>query len=220
MLPFHALAGIALVGLSATLLVTACSNNKTEVPNDNITQVRQTEKEDMIKKGGYLMLSAGCHDCHTPKIMTAQGPIDDSTKWLAGHLAGTKLPPIDTKALQPGNWVLLSPDLTAFVGPWGISYPANLTPDSATGIGAWGEETFIRTLRTGKHLGQENGRPILPPMPWYNLAKMEEEDLKAIYAYLMSIPPINNRVPAAMSPQETAMLARNNKSATMASNPQ
>ena len=220
MLPFHALAGIALVGLSATLVVTACSNNKTEVPNDNITQVRQTEKEDMIKKGGYLMLSAGCHDCHTPKIMTAQGPIDDSTKWLAGHLAGTKLPPIDTKALQPGNWVLLSPDLTAFVGPWGISYPANLTPDSATGIGAWGEETFIRTLRTGKHLGQENGRPILPPMPWYNLAKMEEEDLKAIYAYLMSIPPINNRVPAAMSPQETAMLARNNKSATMASNPQ
>lgn len=220
MLPLHALAGIALVGLSATLLVTACSNNKTETPNDDITQVRQTEKEDMIKKGGYLMLSAGCHDCHTPKIMTAQGPIDDSTKWLAGHLAGTKLPPIDTKALQPGNWVLLSPDLTAFVGPWGISYPANLTPDSATGIGAWGEETFIRTLRTGKHLGQENGRPILPPMPWYNLAKMEEEDLKAIYAYLMSIPPINNRVPAAMSPQETAMLARNNKSATMASNPQ
>lgn len=216
----HAFAFIASAGLAATIIVSACNNNKTETPGDNITQVRQTEKEEMIKRGGYLVLAGGCHDCHTPKQMTAQGPVDDTTKWMAGHLAGTKLPPFDEKALQPGNWMLLSPDLTAFIGPWGISYPANLTPDSATGIGAWGEETFIKTLRTGKHLGQEGGRPILPPMPWFNLAKMEEEDLKAIHTYLMSIPPINNRVPAPLSPQETAMLARNNKSATMASNPQ
>jgi hypothetical protein len=55
-------------------------------------------------------------------------------------------------------------DLTAFVGPWGISYTANLTPDSATGIGAWSEAAFINTIRSGKHLG--NGRDILPPMPW------------------------------------------------------
>ena len=207
-------------GLFAFTVITSCNNAPETTDNENISQVRNEEKEDMIKKGGYLVLSAGCHDCHTPKIMTAQGPIDDSTKWLAGHLAGTKLPPIDEKALQPGNWVLLSPDLTAFVGPWGISYPANLTPDSATGIGAWGEETFIKTLRTGKHLGQEGGRPILPPMPWYNLAKMEEADLKAIHAYLMSIPAINNRVPAPLSPQETAMLAKKPSGPAMVNNPQ
>ena len=152
--------------------------------------------------------------------MTPQGPVDDSTKWLAGHLAGTPLPPIDEKALQPGNWVLLSPDLTAFVGPWGISYPANLTPDSATGIGAWGEAAFIKSMRTGKHRGQAGGRPILPPMPWYNLAKMEENDLKAIHAYLLSIPPVNNRVPAPKSPQETALLAKQKKGAALVSNPQ
>lgn len=210
----------ALAGVFLLFVTHACNNAEPETKQENITQVRNQEKDDMVKRGGYLVLAGGCHDCHTPKIFTAQGPIDDSTKHLAGHLAGTKLPPIDEKALQPGNWVLLSPDLTAFVGPWGISYPANLTPDSATGIGAWGEETFIRTLRTGKHLGQPDGRPILPPMPWFNLAKMEEEDLKAIYAYLMSIPPVNNRVPAPKTPQETAMLAKQNKSGTMASNPQ
>lgn len=215
---------IALTKISGTALVfaltlTACNSSETKADDsENITQVRNQELEDQIEKGRYLILAGGCHDCHTPKIMTPQGPVDDSTKWLAGHLAGTPLPPIDEKALQPGSWMLLSPDLTAFVGPWGISYPANLTSDSATGVGAWGEETFIKTLRTGKHLGQDDGRPILPPMPWYNLAKMKEEDLKAIYAYLKSTTPISNRVPAPKSPQETAMLAKNKQGASMASN--
>ena len=209
---------VACIGLTA---LAACNNSEPKTgASENITQVRNEELEDQIEKGRYLILAGGCHDCHTPKIMTPQGPIDDSTKWLAGHLAGTPLPPIDEKALQPGNWVLLSPDLTAFVGPWGISYPANLSSDSATGIGAWGEETFIKTMRTGKHLGQEGGRPILPPMPWYNLAKMKEEDLKAIYAYLKSTPPVSNRVPAPKSPQETALLAKNKKGASLVSNPQ
>ncbi len=210
-------AGAAIIGLTALL---ACNNSQPSAQETTITQVRQQEKEDMIEHGRYLILVGGCHDCHTPKIMTPQGPVDDSTKWLAGHLAGTPLPPIDEKALKPGNWMLLSPDLTAFVGPWGISYPANLTSDSATGIGAWGEEAFVKAMRTGKHLGQPSGRPILPPMPWFNLAKMKEDDLKAIYAYLKSTPPVNNRVPAPLSPQETALLNKQNKGASLVSNPQ
>jgi hypothetical protein len=135
---------------------------------------------------------------------------------MSGHPANSPLPPLDEKALTPGSWVLFAPDLTAFVGPWGMSFAANLTPDSATGIGAWSEDVFINTLRTGKHLGKENGRPILPPMPWFNLAKLEEQDLKAIYAYLRSLPPISNRVPAPLSPQETAMLAKKQTKATTA----
>ena len=174
------------------------------------------EQDEMVKRGGYLVTVGGCYDCHTPKKMTPQGPVDDSSRTLSGHPANTSLPPIDTQALAPGNWILLSPDLTAFVGPWGTSFPANLTPDSATGIGAWEEDVFIKTLRTGKHLGQPNGRPILPPMPWFNLAKMEEADLKAIYAYLRSLPPISNRVPAPLSPQETAMLAKTQSKTTAA----
>ena len=53
--------------------------------------------------------------------------------------------------------------VTAWAGPWGVSYAANLTPDKRTGIGAWTADQFIKTMRTGKHLGV--GRPVLPPMP-------------------------------------------------------
>jgi hypothetical protein len=96
----------------------------------------------------------------------------------------------------------MGPEITAFVGPWGISYAANLTPDSTTGIGAWSEATFIKALRTGKHMGIETGRPIMPPMPAEYIGKMNDDDLKAIYAYLRTIPAVNNKVPAPVPPNE------------------
>ena len=113
---------------------------------------------------------------------------------------------IDKKAMVPGNWILLCPDLTCFVGPFGVSFPANLTPDSATGLGAWTDEVFINTIRTGKHLGQTGGRPILPPMPWQNMGKMTDEDLKSVFAYLQSLPPIKNQVPAPLTPADIAKM--------------
>lgn len=85
---------------------------------------------------------------------------------------------------------------TAWAGPWGISYTANITPDQKTGIGLWTEDMFIGAMRTGKQMG--NGRPILPPMPWNWYAKMTDDDLKSIFMYLKSIPPIDNAVPAAV----------------------
>lgn len=196
----------------------SCGDNNAEANQENITQVRNQEMADKVAHGKYLVTVGGCYDCHTPKIMTPQGPVDDSSRALSGHPANTPLPPIDEKALTPGNWVLLSPDLTAFVGPWGISYPANLTSDSATGIGAWSEETFVKALRTGKHLGLENGRPILPPMPWFNLAKLKDEDLSAIYAFLQSLPPVKNQVPAPVSPEQTAMMAKKSKTSLASMN--
>ena len=99
----------------------------------------------------------------------------------------------------------MAPDITTFVGPWGISYAANLTPDSASGIGAWSEATFINTIRSGKHLG--NGRDILPPMPWPFVSKLTDEDLKSVYAYLMSLPPVSNKVPAPVSPPDVMKMA-------------
>jgi hypothetical protein len=121
---------------------------------------------------------------------------------LSGHPAGSKIPPVDLKATKPGYWYLMGPDLTAFVGPWGISYSANLTPDSTTGLGGLSEELFVKALRTGKHFGQDNGRPILPPMPWEVIGRMTDEDFSAVYAYLRSIPPVNNRVPGPVPPNE------------------
>jgi hypothetical protein len=189
--------------LIGIIVINSCSNDNTDnKKEEDIGKVREMEQEEMVERGRYLVLAGGCNDCHSPKIMTQQGPQFDTTRLLSGHPAGSQLPPINLNSLKPGNWISMSPDITAFVGPWGISYSANLTPDSATGVGAWGAEVFIKALRTGKHLGQENGRPILPPMPWPEIGKMKEEDLRSIYAYLTSLPPINNRVPAPVPPNE------------------
>ena len=167
-----------------TLGIMACNSNKqphASEPDDDIDKVRTLEKEELIARGQYLMMVGGCNDCHSPKKFTAQGMELDSTRLFSGHPAGSPLAPVDEASLKPGNWVQMASDITAFAGPWGISYAANLTPDSATGIGAWSEEVFIKALRTGKHLGQENGRPIMPPMPWQYVSKMTEEDLAWIY---------------------------------------
>ncbi|HMH31411.1 MAG TPA: c-type cytochrome [Puia sp.] len=163
-------------------------------------------KSELLARGKYIVSAAACSDCHSPKIFTAQGPVEDSSKILSGHPAGMPMAPIDKKVLQPGGWYLLGPDITSFVGPWGISFGANLTPDTATGIGAWTEEVFVKTLRTGKHLGQDGGRHILPPMPWPSIAQYTDEDLKAIFTYLRALPPIVNKVPAPMSPADVAKL--------------
>ncbi|HXQ23453.1 MAG TPA: hypothetical protein VN812_17380 [Candidatus Acidoferrales bacterium] len=70
-------------------------------------------------------------------------------------------------------------------------------------MGDWTEQAFIRALRTGKHQGQPTGRDILPPMPWPDFKNATDADLKAIWAYLRSIPPIKNQVPFPLSPAAT-----------------
>lgn len=181
--------------ISATMLI-SCNNNASETTSDTeISATRQKEADELIARGQYLVTIGACHDCHSPKIFNEQGMILDSTKLLSGHPSTSKLPPVSATAYQPGQWVNMAPDITAFVGPWGTSYAANLTPDSATGIGAWTEENFKNALRTGKHMGQPNGRPIMPPMPWPFISKMTDEDLSAVYSYLRSLPSVNNRVP-------------------------
>ncbi len=160
---------------------------------------KEMSHEEMVAKGKYLVNLGGCNDCHSPKVFTEMGPVPDTTRLLSGHPSNAILAPIDTSMVQPGKWVLTSgTDFTAWVGPWGISYPANLTPDEPTGLGTWTEEIFLKALRTGKHMGI--GRPILPPMPWHDIGHSTDEDLKAIFAYLKSLPPIHNQVPDPVPP--------------------
>ena len=84
---------------------------------------------------------------------------------LTGHPQDMVMPP--PPALPPGPWIgSLSATNTAWAGPWGVSFTANLTPDKETGLGDWTEEQFIATMRTGKHQGK--GRPVLPPMPFFD----------------------------------------------------
>jgi mono/diheme cytochrome c family protein len=156
--------------------------------------------KDQIKRGEYLVIIAGCNDCHSPKLITPKGPAPDPARRLSGYPANAPLPPVPPAALGPGKWTAMTnDDLTAWVGPWGISFAANLTPDIATGLGGWTAEQFIQTMRAGKHLGV--GRPLLPPMPVGALAAMTNPDLKALFAYLKSLKPIQNQVPAPIPPK-------------------
>jgi mono/diheme cytochrome c family protein len=157
---------------------------------------QQDEQKLKVERGKYLVLGlGGCNDCHTPKKMGPRGPELDTSRLLSGHPEASKLPP--PPKLPPGPWIaVISGDLTAWSGPWGISYGTNLTPDETTGMGIWTEEMFIKALKTGRHMG--TSRPILPPMPWETFRNMSDEDLAAIYAYLRTIPPIKNRVPEAV----------------------
>jgi len=157
-------------------------------------------KQAAIERGHYLVTVGGCNDCHSPKKMTPKGPAPDEMRMLSGHRADEKLPETPSNLLGPDKWgAITNNNLTGWVGPWGTSYASNLSPDPETGIGAWNEELFIRILRTGKFMG--SGRDILPPMPWYDFAKLTEADLKAIFAYLRSLKPVKNQVPASVPAQ-------------------
>ena len=152
-----------------------------------------------IDKGQYLVAIMGCRDCHSPKTMTAQGPAPDMAHDLSGHPASMPLGKISKESLS--DWVLFNMMNTAAVGPWGVSFSANLTPDPS-GIGNWSEEQFIIALTEGKNKGIRTARPLLPPMPWQNYTGMKKEDVVAMFAYLKSIKPIQNAVPQPIAPDK------------------
>lgn len=200
---------LTIIVMSVVATIAACSeagSNQTATKKEDITAFRQKEKDELIARGKYLVTIALCNDCHSPKIMTPMGPVVDSARLLSGYQAENGIPTLKEAVAKDQQWAKMSHDATAFVGPWGISFGANLTPDETTGIGNWTEDVFIKTLRTGKHLGQEGGRPVLPPMPWPFFAQMTDEDLSAVYNYLKSIPAISNRVPAPIPPNEIKVI--------------
>ena len=151
-----------------------------------------------VERGAYLVGMMGCNDCHTPWKVGPQGPEPDMARALTGHPQDMVMPP-PPPAAGPWIWHGAATN-TAFAGPWGVSFTANLTPDPETGLGKWTEAMFIATMRTGRHQGK--GRPILPPMPVKMIGKATDEDLKSIFAYLQSLAPVKNRVPAPVDPPE------------------
>jgi cytochrome c553 len=166
-------------------------------------------KEMRIERGKYLVDFGGCNHCHSPKVMTAMGPIPDTTRLLSGSPATINSVDFDPKMVSRGKYIVSTGNLTSWFGPWGISHAANLTPDKETGIGDWTEAIFIKALRTGKHIGE--GRPILPPMPWQDISKLNDQDLKDIFAYLQSLKPISNKVPDPTTPDELAKMMTKRK---------
>ena len=186
---------VAAISFLIVVSQVSCSGESTAEPKT---------KEEMVALGKYIVHTSGCDDCHTPKIFTDKGPVFDTTRSLSGHVQGEILPDLDLNVLGQGKWAATTMGLTAWVGPWGISYAANLTPDKATGIGTMTEEMFVKGMREGKLKGV--GRTLLPPMPWEVYGKKTDEDLKAIYAYLMSIKPIRNEVPQPVTPDKVGTM--------------
>lgn len=179
------------------LLAVAC---KDDGVSKKVQPVAVTE-DSLVKRGQYLVTVMGCNDCHSPKIFGPHGPEPDPERLLSGHPSDLPLPKIDTNALK--SWMLFNPSATAMVGPWGVSFAANLTGDE-TGIGTWTEEQFFKSIREGKYKGLDNNRMLMPPMPWTMIAKLHDEDLRAVFLYLKSIKKIKNIVPAYIPPNQIA----------------
>jgi mono/diheme cytochrome c family protein len=164
-------------------------------PGTGLAQGNATQ----VKRGEYLVTIGSCHDCHTPATMGPNGPAPDMKRALSGHPQDI---PVKAPAATPEPWMASFPStLTAWSGPWGVSFSANLTPDKDTGVlQEFTEQQFIQTLRNGRHQGQ--GRPILPPMPWQFIGQMTDDDLRAVFAYLRQIPAVKNKVPDPIPPAE------------------
>jgi hypothetical protein len=187
--------GIAIIMLAAATAA-GCSDTRPEVAASAATPQTQGRAE----RGRYLVAMMGCNDCHTPLKMGPKGPEPDMTRFLSGH--PEQMGPLPAAKPQgPWLWAGAATN-TAFTGPWGISYSANLTPDRNTGLGIWTEEMFVKAIRTGRHMGVS--REILPPMPWPAFRNASDEDLKSIYAYLRTVKPISNHVPDVQPPAAAA----------------
>jgi mono/diheme cytochrome c family protein len=182
---------LALTALSGAL-ARAVSDADVETPTSTARAAR-------IERGAYLVKTMGCNDCHTPWKMGPNGPEQDMSRALTGHPEDLVMPP--PPALPPGPWQWMGAATnTAFAGPWGVSFTMNLTPDPETGLGSWTEEMFIQTMKTGRHEGK--GRMLKPPMPWFVVGNLNDEDIKSLFAYLQSLKPVRNRVPQTIDPPE------------------
>ena len=191
-----------MVALVVTAIFASNSDKKPSTNKEGIVEKQQPISQDsLISRGRYLVTVMVCNDCHSPKKMGPLGPEIDTARMLSGHPSGNPVAKADPKLTD--SWILFNQDLTAFVGPWGTSFAANLTSDE-TGIGNWSEAQFFKAIREGKYKGMDNTRPLLPPMPWQMYTNASDEDLRAIFAYLKSTPPVENRVPAPVPPGQLA----------------
>ena len=176
---------------ASALFVGAC--NQTPVAEAPAPAPAAAPAQSPVERGKYLVTVQDCNGCHTP--FTPAGE-PDMSRMLSGHPQS-----IAVTAPRPAAspWLVsISETNTAWSGPWGVSFTSNLTPDRETGIGAWTEQAFIASIREGKKSG--TGRALLPPMPWRMYANLSDDDLKAVFAYLQTIPAIANRVPNPVTP--------------------
>ena len=193
--------------LSFSLLIICCigcdKKNATIAPEAPLSAgIAETKTygsfNSQVEWGEHLVTILDCNVCHTPKKMTDRGPALDMDRMLSGRPAENPGIDINREEIE-SKGLTVTGDLTEWIGPWGISYAGNLTPHKS-GIGTWTQEQFFLAMREGKFKGLAASRNLLPPMPWESFAHMTDDELKAIFAYLKSIEPVENIVPAATPP--------------------
>lgn len=189
---------LSIAATAGLLSIRYGQDSKIQKPQDTGSQ-NFADDIDQIERGKYLVMVMGCADCHAPKKMGIQGPEPDMERFLSGHDAKLNLGSFNKEILQSGQWVVFNSQSTAFYGPWGVSFAANLTSDE-TGIGTWTYNQFETAMRRGKFKGIESSRPLSPPMPWQNYVNMKDEDMRAVFAYLKSLKPVSNIVPDYIPP--------------------
>lgn len=147
--------------------------------------------EAQVEYGRYLSTISGCTSCHTPYKAEFSDPqkltLDQIRVLAFNDLEATD----QTKLLAGGR---------AFnLGPAGVVFTKNITPNSATGIGTWTDEQVRVAIKTGKSV---TGEMLFPVMPYHVYNTMADADVEAIIAYLRSVEAVDNTVPASTISRE------------------
>lgn len=216
--PSIAIIGIALVVLAVFVFLVSRQREQGAVAATPDAPVAAALYEERISRGQYLVRVGSCNDCHTPWVFDPELgiPRPDMSRMLSGHPADG---PDPQGTPGPQDMGLIGPTFTSFALPFGTLYAPNLTSDVDTGIGGWTEEMFIDVFRKGRHLGGD-GRGVLPPMPWLWIRNLSDEDLRAVYAYLRSTPPVYNPVPEHKVSEEAIWMLRDSLDRLAADLPQ
>lgn len=129
-------------------------------------KIEMPDTNNAVMLGKYLAFNLECYSCHSADFKTNDYAEPDKSVGFFG--GGNKPLNLEGKVMPTQN----------------------LTPDPETGIGKWSEERFVDALKNGKMVDQPALR--YPMMPFVYLT---DDEAKAIYAYLQTIPPIVNKVP-------------------------
>lgn len=129
---------------------------------------KRPAETDQVEYGRYMATAAGCVECHSKREK------------------GTRVP-----GTEYGGGM-------EFIMPNGVLTSANISPDKNTGIGSWTEDAFVNRFKTyadSSYKPHKVGpKEMNTAMPWMMYAGMKETDLKAIFAYLQTVPPLDNKV--------------------------
>ncbi len=148
-------------------------------------------QDNTLEHGKYIATIAGCTSCHTPLQAEYQNPQSLTLEQIQTLAFDDKQAWDEDKLLAGGR---------AFdLGPAGILFTRNITPDLETGIGTWTDEQIKHAVRTGV---DKDGKTLFPVMPYHVYNGMADADLESVITYLHSVSAVSNPVPARTIPTD------------------